>query len=256
MSFKRLNPKAIRSYRCDKDRAGMSEVQYGPALPPGLKRKKDQQQEEGPIESRRSQPKRRTMTPMGPSLPSTIRNGVKEDDEAVGPRPLPADGVRSEQDELEEKIAEIEARARRDLNTESKLEAKLEREDWMTKPPVAKAGRGGSTVDTTAWTASPLDKDKGKHSQAKKPPMEYITSDQDQATKEFVKMYNEKNRAQSLLESHQIDISTDVEDVSKRPFDREKDMAMRRFDGNSRQRLIDQSQGLGSRFGHGKKTFL
>jgi hypothetical protein len=46
------------------------------------------------------------------------------------------------------------------------------------------------------------------------------------------------------------------EDLSKRKFDREKDMASRRIDPKRRQDMIEGAAKLDSKFSHGSRTFL
>lgn len=47
-----------------------------------------------------------------------------------------------------------------------------------------------------------------------------------------------------------------IEDMGARKFDREKDMTSHRKDGKTRNKMIEESKELDSKFSHGKKVFL
>lgn len=70
------------------------------------------------------------------------------------------------------------------------------------------------------------------------------------------------HRAQPLMDMHKTTYvksrAWEKEDVSKRGFDRERDVVgSRRMDGKKKQEIVEKSKELGTRFGHGRSgTFL
>lgn len=67
-------------------------------------------------------------------------------------------------------------------------------------------------------------------------------------------------RPLSLLEMHQQKKKKSkepTEDVTKRPFDREKDLlAPRRMNSKQKKEMLKQSSQFGDRFGYGRSSFL
>lgn len=70
-------------------------------------------------------------------------------------------------------------------------------------------------------------------------------------------------RPLTLLELHQQkkkkskNPTSDIEDVTKRAFDREKDLlGARKMDRKSKKELLKQSSQFGEKFGYGSSSFL
>ncbi|KAI8849748.1 hypothetical protein BC829DRAFT_391085 [Chytridium lagenaria] len=246
---------------------------YGPALPPHLR---NRQKETAPSPAPGPSSRRK-----GPSLPANFTpaayvNQDDGDDDVVGPLPLP-EGYEHlvEEMEQERRLAEIEARAQPVVKTE----AKVQREEWMLVPPQSKGpevlvgmkGRSFAskskslTVDQSEWTALPGDrkeKPKDETNKRKRMEMEHRQLTQEEiTTQNFVQKHNEAIRPKSLMDMHTNEYvkakKFEEEDVSKRRFDRDKDLGARRIDSSSRQKLMEQAGQLDSKFSHGsKKTFL
>ncbi|RUS12611.1 hypothetical protein BC937DRAFT_87423 [Endogone sp. FLAS-F59071] len=127
-----------------------------------------------------------------------------------------------------------------------------------------------SKVDSSGWTETPADRKKrlregkatGKRKQEAEEdePIKYSKADLE--TKERVERHNATHRAQPLVDMHKTTYvksrAWEKEDVSKRGFDRERDVVgSRRMNGKKKQEIVEKSKELGTRFGHGRSgTFL
>lgn len=72
-----------------------------------------------------------------------------------------------------------------------------------------------------------------------------------------------QTRPLTLLELHQQkkkkskESTSDIEDVTKRAFDREKDLlGARKMDRKSKKEMLKQSARFGQKFGYGSSSFL
>lgn len=72
-----------------------------------------------------------------------------------------------------------------------------------------------------------------------------------------------QTRPLTLLELHQQkkkkskEPTSDIEDVTKRAFDREKDLlGARKMDRKSKKEMLKQSAQFGQKFGYGSSSFL
>ncbi|KAJ3294020.1 hypothetical protein HK104_004011 [Borealophlyctis nickersoniae] len=251
---------------------------FGPALPPHLlaMRKKQKTAAGEGAPQRRARPAGPAMPPVGYTLDSAARNDDSDDD--YGPAPPPQN--KDEDDELQSRIAEIEARARK-AREEAEVAAapqKLERGDWMTVPPeVKKIGAVGldnmksrqfsktavqSEVDQSGWTETPTDrkrageKRKKREDDGPRPPTQ-----EEILTQEYIRKHNEKHRPASLMDTHVVNYVSDPakaqsDDASKRGFDRDRDLSARRADPKARQDMLQRAKELDGKFLHGAKTFL
>ena len=74
--------------------------------------------------------------------------------------------------------------------------------------------------------------------------------------------YQESKRAESLMSMHTKTIKEKAKEkagkpVERRPFDRDADLQVNRFDDAQKQRLLKKSQELNTRFSHSKdRMFL
>lgn len=79
---------------------------------------------------------------------------------------------------------------------------------------------------------------------------------------EKVSKYNESKRAESLISLHTKTMKEKAKEkadkpVERRPFDRDEDLQVNRFDEAQKQRLLKKSQELNTRFSHSKdRMFL
>ncbi|KAI8975160.1 hypothetical protein BDF20DRAFT_877137 [Mycotypha africana] len=240
----------------------------GPALPPG---------------------------PLPLPLSTQMQPSESDDDDLVGPV-LPSTSEYDPQEASKlSAIQAIEQRARQSKEAMEKKEQdiqKVERPEWMLVPPEVDylknanssrsrgfASGSSSTMsaaerDSTAWTETPAEREhrlaeeqrtgvKRKagasvHSQA--PP-----SQLDEVKRRQVEEINMQTRPMSLLEMHQQNRKkkkksklTDEEDVTKRGFDRDKDLlAPRQMDTKQKKEFLKQTAQMGRNFGYGSRgSFL
>ncbi|KAI9204929.1 uncharacterized protein BJ171DRAFT_91926 [Polychytrium aggregatum] len=238
-------------------------------------------------------PMRRSV--IGPSMPLPLgnrdqtsgnsarhqRNNADDDDDLYGPLPPPQGYEITEEEELELKKQEIEERMQQAKSAADSQSAPLapQRGEWMLVPPEAQRldlgpqmkSRQFSKVtkdadeDRSVWTDTPADREKRRldlaEKKRKRQPSPRAQTDEEIRTAELVHRYNESQRgSKSLLQGHQEDYMKqrrfEEDDVSKRGFDRERDMKSHRIDPKKRQEIIDKSKDLGDRFSHGKKSYL
>ncbi|KAI9487080.1 MAG: hypothetical protein EXX96DRAFT_471747 [Benjaminiella poitrasii] len=224
---------------------------YTPALPPDL------------IEERRNkqvqQPKGRRRRPVGPSLPTDgPRSQEIEDNFVIGPT-LPKD-YNPEEESKYSAIADIEERARQI--------------DYLKKANSSKSRQFSNStmsqkeLDNSGWTETPSDKQQRLNEQAlgKRKAKEtgnhgYINRQSELEMRRNVEEYNKQSRPMSLLEMHQLkkkkSAPTSADDVTKRPFDREKDLlGSKKLDRRQKKELFKQSSQLTQNFGYGSTSFL
>nr|XP_054511111.1 GPALPP motifs-containing protein 1 isoform X2 [Agelaius phoeniceus] len=209
---------------------------FGPALPPGFKKQDDSP--ERPI--------------IGPALPPGFRKASEDTRSSrcfIGPS-VPSES--RPQDEPKQ----------------------VTRESWMTElPPELKSfGFGPRTFkrraddksgDRSIWTDTPADRERKakEREEAKKSSSkdneEMVLSGRDKRLIEQVTSYNESKRSESLMDIHQKKLKSKAsEEKSKpqerRPFDREQDLKVNRFDEAQKKALIKKSRDLNSKFEHSK----
>ncbi|NWT51979.1 GPAM1 protein, partial [Erythrocercus mccallii] len=253
---------------------------FGPALPPGFKKQDDSPERPiiGPALPpgfRKPSEDTRSRCFTGPSLPSESGPQVyssEDEDNFIGP--MPAKGP------VESDVAkEFERRAQRmkeKLTLADRDEPKqVTRESWMTElPPELKSfGFGPRTFkrrtddksgDRSVWTDTPADRERKakereepKKSSSNKDNEEMVLSERDKRLTEQVTSYNESKRSESLMDIHQKKLRSKAsEEKSKpqerRPFDREQDLKVNRFDEAQKKALIRKSRDLNSKFEHSK----
>lgn len=120
----------------------------------------------------------------------------------------------------------------------------------------------------SGWTDTPADKERKLKESGKRKADDYeqvYHSAKDAEQRRNVQEYNMQTRPMSLLEMHQMKKKkerksgkgTDVEDVTKRAFDREKDLlGSRPMDKKQKKELLRQSNELSKGFGYGRNSFL
>ncbi|KAK3603725.1 hypothetical protein CHS0354_023338 [Potamilus streckersoni] len=225
------------------------EVRLGPSLPPGFP------QQEGDSSDFKTQ---------------------EEKEAVIGPLPLLS---ASKPDELSSVAKEIEQRAKQMKDKLTKKEsAKSDtvvplREAWMTELPPEIGKNFGLTSrsfrtnaapineDRSVWTDTPVDrvrkeKESSSGKKRKLDQQKYNTSGKDKKLAQEINEYNKSKRPVSLLEMHQKELNRKKKKEKdkpkeRRPFDRESDLQVHRFDEAQRKALIKRSQDLHTRFDHG-----
>lgn len=235
---------------------------FGPALPPHLLQR---QQNENDSRDKI----------IGPILPDTVKSHKEastessDDDCTIGPLPIDHPALRNSR--VHE---QLDLRAQRIRHEGYLTEADLgnKREEWMTELPPAQAANlglgprkfrlrdGPDMSDRSCWTDTPAQKaQKQKDSEIKKlkePDTEHV--------KEFHKkeVNEERKPEKSLLEIHQSKIAKKKKKEEKeakrtgismrRPFDRDIDLQVNRFDQAQKKTILMKAQLLDDRFSHGQ----
>ncbi|CAL1603646.1 unnamed protein product [Knipowitschia caucasica] len=245
----------------------------GPALPPGFRKPSyDDEEEEDDSEDEEDF--------SGPALPPGYQHQASssedEDEDVIGP--MPSKGP------TEDSVAlDIERRAQRMKDKLSGKDAPVApaRESWMTElpPELQHIGLGARTFkkksgpekgDRSIWTDTPADRERktrerleGKlkdEKEKKDDPPQLSIKDIQMADK--VSKYNDSKRAESLMTLHSKKMKEKAKEkadqpVERRPFDRDADLQVNRFDEAQKQRLLKKSQELNTRFSHSRdRMFL
>ncbi|XP_019935704.2 GPALPP motifs-containing protein 1 [Paralichthys olivaceus] len=244
----------------------------GPALPPGFRRAAYDNDENDDDDNGDGE---------GPALPPGYQaqpsSSEGEDEEVIGP--MPSKGP------IRDSVAQdFERRAQRmkDKLTGDETPEVLSRETWMTElpPELQHIGLGARTFkkksgpenkDRSMWTDTPADRErkarerlekkkKGEEEEEKDSVPQVPRKDLEMA--ETVSKYNESKRAESLMTLHSKKMKEKAKEkadkpVERRPFDRDEDLQVNRFDEAQKQRLLKKSQELNTRFSHSKdRMFL
>ncbi|XP_039601209.1 GPALPP motifs-containing protein 1 [Polypterus senegalus] len=270
--------KKIDTEQDDKDESDF----FGPALPPGYQ--KTQESPERPIIGPALPPEFKKVTEeddfedyIGPALPPGYNKSESssDNDEIVGP--VPSKG------ETEDNIAlEIDRRAqrmKRKLITGDDEPKELVRETWMTELPPElqhfglgsrsfKKRAGPESKDRSIWTDTPADKERkarelleGKvPSRASKDDCS-APSERDRKLAEEVEIYNKSKRSETLIDMHAKKMKKKSEAEAgtpqeRRPFDRDQDLQVNRFDEAQKKAIIKKSQELNTRFSHSKNSMF
>ncbi|XP_037552584.1 GPALPP motifs-containing protein 1 [Nematolebias whitei] len=258
---------------------------FGPALPPGFKKQQSSPKRPpvlGPALppgfSQAHSDDEDDVLP-GPALPPGYQaepsSTEEEEEDVIGP--MPAKGP------VEDSVAlDFERRAQRMKEKLTKEDAPevVTRETWMTElpPELQHIGLGARTFkkrsgpeknDRSVWTDTPADRERKarerlegkKTGEAKKEEVPQV-SPREFEMAEKVSKYNESKRAESLISMHTKKMKEKAkekadEPVERRPFDRDADLQVNRFDEAQKQRLLKKSQELNTRFSHSKdRMFL
>ncbi|XP_044061345.1 GPALPP motifs-containing protein 1 [Siniperca chuatsi] len=243
----------------------------GPALPPGFRRAAYENGDDNDDEDGEGFP--------GPALPPGYQaessSSEGEDEDVIGP--MPSKGP------IQDSVAlDFERRARRmkEKLTGDDTPEVLTRETWMTElpPELQHIGLGARTFkkrsgpenrDRSIWTDTPEDRERKhrerlegkKKGEAEKDDVPQV-SRKDLEMAEKVSKYNESKRAESLISLHTKTMKEKAKEkadkpVERRPFDRDEDLQVNRFDEAQKQRLLKKSQELNTRFSHSKdRMFL
>jgi len=161
---------------------------------------------------------------------------------------------------------------------DGKEEVKLEREEWMLELPSAKEkfGMGPRQFrrkekvigDRSVWTDTPQDKARKEKEKESKEMLEFERQqkfiEKDREIEEKLKKMNgESSRNESLMDMHdkkrkkkeKKDKKKKKKNKKKdkderRPFDRDLDLGVNKFDNAAKKRMLKQAAELGNRFQH------
>ncbi|XP_033637401.1 GPALPP motifs-containing protein 1-like [Asterias rubens] len=206
------------------------------------------------------------------------------EEEVIGPMPASEYDYRQGKSAAEE--LEARAAAMKDKLTQKDEDVAQSRDSWMTElPEFSKSfGMGPRTFrknarpdekDRSGWTETPADRAKkeqermeravaaeqamassSKSSRKKKKDKKEIKmSERDRGMAETVQKHNERARAESLMDIHSKNrkrkmAEQGTSENERRPFDRENDLQVNRFDDARRKQLLKKSAHLGEKFSH------
>lgn len=265
----------------------------GPALPPHLSERSNKSSSpelEGPALPPHLRNKQRSM---GPSISSDLRqvlanNKVAEysesdEDDGIGPIPVGSVKLSDAHRKLEERALDIKINKLDGHNKDGR--DKYKREVWMTELPEAKAKylglearqfrakEGPDMSDRSSWTDTPEDKarkakgltarDEDKNAILIEETRSKFIADRDAEQEHVVKKHKKKhNRDESLLDIHQKKLKKkkkkeeDNERKERRPFNRDTDLQVNRFDEAQKKSIIKKAQHLDTRFSSGEAKYL
>jgi hypothetical protein len=221
---------------------------------------------------------------VGPAIPKDL--GKEKDADYEFQQKLVEIEQRAQRDQARE---EEEERLREEAK---KANQPLERGEWMIVPPsLDRGGAAGmsfkdslkartfskgasktnySEEDRKAWTevkggssaqshsAKRKNEDTDNRSRNVKP----RNPTEDAKLTSLVSEYNASHRSESLLESYSHSsaaakkMKEQNEDISSRPFDRDRDLGRPTVDAKKRKEIIEKAKELNTRFGHGSSSFL
>ncbi|XP_015226710.1 PREDICTED: GPALPP motifs-containing protein 1 [Cyprinodon variegatus] len=262
---------------------------FGPALPPGFK-KQQSSPERPPVLGPALPPGFHRAAYdsdggedgeglPGPALPpgyqAECSSSEEEDEDVIGPMPPKGPVQNSVALEFEQRAQRMKEKL-----TGQETPEVLSRESWMTElpPELQHIGLGARTFkkrsgpenkDRSIWTDTPADRERkarerleGKKTGEAKDDSVPQLSRRDMEMAEKVSKYNDSKRAESLMSLHSKKLKEKAKEkadkpVERRPFDRDADLQVNRFDEAQKQRLLKKSQELNTRFSHSKdKMFL
>ncbi|XP_063547361.1 GPALPP motifs-containing protein 1 isoform X2 [Cydia strobilella] len=231
---------------------------------------------------------------IGPSIPDQLRKELAEndceiikcessDDDGIGPLPAGAEHKWSDSHRrLEERALDIKIR---NMDGRSMQSSKLKsREQWMLELPERKAKyigleartfrakEGPDMSNRSSWTDTPEEKARKKAGVEKDEDPEIVLqrearsrqlASRDEEQEKAVKKHKKKHkREESLLEMHEKKIkkkkvSADKEEKQeRRPFSRDVDLQVNRFDEAQKKSVIKKAHLLDSRFSSGEAKYL
>ncbi|XP_009999170.1 PREDICTED: GPALPP motifs-containing protein 1 [Chaetura pelagica] len=254
---------------------------FGPALPPGFKKQDDSPERPiiGPALPpgfrRASQDTGNSRCSIGPSVSSEFHaqgtDSSEEEENLIGPMPAKGPVESDVTEEFERRAQRMKEKLTSADSDESK---QVTRESWMTElPPELKSfGFGPRTFkrraddksgDRSIWTDTPSDRERKakEREEAKKSTSkdneEIGLSRRDKRLIDQVTSYNESKRSESLMDIHQKKLKSKASEEKnkpqeRRPFDRDQDLKVNRFDEAQKKALIRKSRDLNSKFEHSK----
>ncbi|XP_030636496.1 GPALPP motifs-containing protein 1 isoform X2 [Chanos chanos] len=252
----------------------------GPALPPGFRRQVDDDDDDDDDDDSDDDEREDDQGYSGPALPPGYKaessSSEAEDSDIIGPMPVKGpvhDSV----------VSDIERRAKRMKDKLSGVNdgpEELKREEWMTElppelqhfgmgPRTFKRRTGPEDKDRSIWTDTPADRERkarerleGKNSGESRKADAPRVSEKELQIAQQVSKYNESKRGESLIDMHTKKMKAAAEEgekkpVERRPFDRDTDLQVNRFDDAQKKAVLKKSQELNTRFSHSKdRMFL
>ncbi|CAG4923853.1 unnamed protein product [Colias eurytheme] len=264
----------------------------GPALPPHLQKRfrKSSSPSEASIETSKAE-RARNIGPIIPSdmrkvlaerSPEIIKDESSDEDTGIGPLPTGAEEKMTDAHKrLEERAYELKIK-QLDGHTLNAKDTKS-REQWMLELPEGKtkflgleargfrAKEGPDMSDRSSWTDTPEEKARKAAGIAKeedsaealqREAKERHISSRDEEQEQAVRKHKKKHkRDESLLEIHQKKLKKKKKKESedkkeRRPFSRDVDLQVNRFDEAQKKSIIKKAQDLNTRFSSGEAKFL
>nr|XP_009678792.1 PREDICTED: GPALPP motifs-containing protein 1 [Struthio camelus australis] len=253
---------------------------FGPALPPGFKKQDDSPERPviGPALPpgfrKPSEDAGNNKYSIGPSVSSEfctqVTDSSEEEDNLIGPMPAKGPVESDVTKEFERRAQRMKEKL---TSADSDEPKQVTRESWMTElPPELKSfGFGPRTFkrradeksgDRSIWTDTPADRErKAKEREetkksTSKDDEEIVLSGRDKRLVEQVTSYNESRRSESLMDIHHKKLKSKASEEKKpqerRPFDRDQDLKVNRFDEAQKKALIRKSRDLNTKFEHSK----
>ncbi|KAJ7223508.1 hypothetical protein GGX14DRAFT_658361 [Mycena pura] len=253
------------------------EDDYAPALPPDMIASSSKTSVKGPT----------VPHPQRAAQPSYPHDGDDDSDDDVGPRPLPAGARAAEPDAVAEFIAKEEKR-RREVAEAAKPKAP-KRDEWMLVPPTpgtvlgsldpaklskprqfARTAAPTRGADNSLWTETPAERQQrlaDEVSGKKRPAANADTAASaaeglevrkrariDAELRASVEEHTRRTRGAALVDMHSAAGKGEEKDESRAIWDRDRDMGVggRLMDAEKRNKMIQESKGLGDRFSRGK----
>ncbi|XP_055376983.1 GPALPP motifs-containing protein 1-like isoform X1 [Condylostylus longicornis] len=247
---------------------------FGPQLPPHLLKRQHQDHENTDEDN---QKRRKNSNSNDES--STDESEREDDNNVVGPILPSTSSNQKQQKELEERALEIKIR-NIDNATSSTSKDEKSREEWMTElPDLDKSGLGifarqfrkrdgPDMSDRSIWTDTPNSKNEKKSKKSSELKIEKTKFDyeKDKEQDDIIKRHKKKHkRDKSLMELHEKKLKKEKKKKDKdkdklkperRPFNREEDLQVNRFDQARKQSIIKKAQALDTRFSSGKSKYL
>ncbi|XP_059049101.1 serine/threonine-protein kinase prpf4B [Achroia grisella] len=265
----------------------------GPALPPHLKKQFASSSDmEGPALPPHLNKRSRNI---GPSIPDDMRKVLEseceiikgdtsDEEEGIGPLPIGAEEKwtdahkRLEERALDMKIKHLDGHSLQSNKVKS-------REQWMLELPEAKAKylglearsfrskEGPDMSDRSTWTDTPEEKARKESGIVKEEDADILLqkeakvrqiANRDEEQETAVRKHKKKHkREESLLDMHQKKLKKkkkkdEREDGKKerRPFSRDVDLQVNRFDEAQKKSIIKKAQNLNTRFSRGEAKYL
>lgn len=220
-----------------------------------------------------------------PQIDSAVSDISDSDDDAdlIGPMPVGA-GKTKAQLELDKRALEMKLAKLSERDERAKQEPS--REEWMTELPEIRGVAGLGLVarqfrakerdeigDRSGWTDTPTDRVRKSHAReptadelrvAKQREADTVFKAKRDAEQEAAARKHKKKhkRDESLLDIHQKKMKKkkekekNDEKAERRPFSRDTDLKVNRFDEAQKRSVIKKAQLLDTRFGSGQSKYL
>ncbi|KAG5308986.1 GPAM1 protein, partial [Acromyrmex insinuator] len=244
------------------EREDAADAVFGPALPPHLlqrQRKKDSLD--------------RIIGPVLPDVLKSREEGLiassnSDDDSAIGPLPVDHPALRTSR--VHEQL-DLRAQRIRNEKYSEEMDIGNKREEWMTELPSAQAANlglgprkfklrdGPDMSDRSCWTDTPAQKARKQMDlEAKR----FRESEKKHVNEYHKEVDKSRKHEKSLLEMHQNKIAKKKKKEEKearrtgmstrRPFDRDIDLQVNRFDQAQKKTILMKAQLLDDRFSRGQ----